>query len=213
MSKNEFFVLEYPGGCDTCPPYIPGEYNHSELEWDNFAIDPEKLVINKEYSYSITTSTIERINFDYYGAPDYFVSDRFLTVCTALNVKYRAIPLKIVIHGEAVAEQRYFMFLPGEYRYILDTKESEFSVEIDVDSGKPKHNQAFPQGMVYAWIKHFIPTSDPAPHLFWCAEIMQIVCTREFKSKAEEAKLSCLSFVPMGQSYHYDPWGDLTETV
>lgn len=212
MSDTPFYVLK---GRDVGGPlnYIPGEYNQEAFEWEAFALEPEKLVIAKTYTYTVTSPNIKQLDFDFYGTSHPIVSDRFVAVCEALQVKFRTVPLSMILDGEAVTAPQYFMFLPGEYRYILDTARSTFKDDIDYDTGELAHNMAFPGGMSHAWIKHFAVLPDSTPHLFWCADLMAVVVARAFKEKAEEARLVCLEFEPIDENFRYDPWDEIDDVV
>ena len=208
MSLANFFVVQYQRGAQGCPFHLPGELNQERLEWDPFEKNPFSVVIMKEYVYTVTDPEIKSIEFDFYGPEMKIVSDEFLEVCVELNVKFRAIPLEIVLNGKKISNKKYFIFLPGDYDALMDVLASNFSEELDLESGGVMMNRIFPSYSIYSKIDRFVPKSGITSHFFRCIELMDLVCTREFMSKAHEKKLHGIRFVPIDDTYRFDPWAD-----
>jgi len=208
MNLANFFVVQYQGGTQGCPFHLPGGLNQERLEWDLYEKNPFDITIKKEYVYTVTDPDIESIEFDLYGSGTKFVSDKFLDMCVELNVKFRAIPLEIVLNGKRISNKKYFLFIPGDYNALMDVLASDFSEELDVESGGVMMNKIFPSHPIYSKINRFVPKFGITSHFFRCIELMDLVCTREFMSKTHEKKLHGIRFVPIDDTYRFDPWAD-----
>jgi hypothetical protein len=122
---------------------------------------------------------------------------------------YRAIPLRLTHAGAKAAMKDYFIFLPGTHIALLDRERSEFLEDRDERSGQVAENRLFPGTPMYSWIKRFVTRNDCAANLFRCTETMDIVCSEEFKARAERKGLKGIKFVPIDDRYRYDPWGEI----
>lgn len=207
MTEVRFYVVKYCPGEPGCPHYLSGEVNRDEWEWPMYAMDPFSVTVKHDYVYVVSDPGVS-VDFDFYGNQTNFVSENFLGVCDAAGVKYRAIPLRIEFEGAAVAQKSYFIFLPGEHVDLLDRNQSEFEEDRDMETGEVAINNLFPGAPMYSWIRRFVPRKDCKANLFRCKETMEVVCSAEFKIRAERDALKGIEFVPIDESYRYDPWGE-----
>ncbi|NHZ67125.1 hypothetical protein [Massilia genomosp. 1] len=94
MTEKNYFIVKYKECGAECPIHLSGKLNHPRLEWDTFETNPNNVVIEKEYEFTVTDRQIKSLDFDLYGLQTKFVSRKFLETCEDLNVKFRAVPLK-----------------------------------------------------------------------------------------------------------------------
>jgi hypothetical protein len=205
---SEFYILEYSDAAPGCPIYLGGELNHEETEWNIFEPHPFEVNVEKNYVLQITDKTIKDVKFDMEGRHGKYVSKNFLDVCDELHVRYRAIPLDIVLANGKRTSKKYFFFLPVDYIMLMDRKSSIFAEDVDAETGQVKYNKLFPFSPIYNKIDSFVPIADPTPELFCCLENMELVCTKRFKEKSEKNELLGIKYIPIDASYKYDPWAD-----
>ncbi|WP_406807233.1 Imm43 family immunity protein [Burkholderia semiarida] len=202
-----FFVVKYRAGDSGCPPYLSGELNRDEWEWPMYVADPFGVDVKHEYIFTLSDSSVS-IDFDFYGAQTNYVSKEFLVACEKLGVRYRAIPISIVASGKPAGNKVYSIFLPADHESLLDRQRSNYSEDRDLETKEVAENKLFPGTPMYSWIKNFIPRDDCASNLFRCTETMELVCSQEFKSEVERCALKGIEFLPIDESYSYDPWGE-----
>lgn len=207
MSDAKFFVVRYGRAGAACPAHLSGEFNHDEWEWNVFEPSPATIEIKRNYVFSVTDSTIASLNFDFYGSPTIFVSARFVSVCDDFGVKFRAIPMTIVLKGVEI--NNYSIFLIGDSEALIDVSRSEFAVERDLETKDVVMSRIFEGYPLYCWIKTLSPRENIRPHLFRCIETMELVCSAQFKRKCDELKINCIDFVPIDSNYIYDPWDEM----
>lgn len=205
----DYFVVRYKGGEIGCPHHLSGELNQEQWEWDPFSPDPHSEIVEKDYVLKVSDTDVKTIGFDFYEAPSYYVSKKFLSVCDALGVNYRSIPLEIQILDRKITQSfRYYIFLTASSAALLDEKESEFSFETVVETGEVMINRYFKNFPMYSWINKFVPNAENHPALFRCIETMELVCSRDFKDLATRNNLQGISFIPIDENYKFDPWGE-----
>lgn len=205
----DYFVVKYSGGESGCPHHLSGEMNQEEWEWDPFSPNPHQARIEKQYAFKVTDPDIETIHFDFYEAPSCYVSDKFLSLCDVLNVSYRAVPLEIQIsNGGKIQSFPRHIFLIASGVSLLDKENSEFSLEMDLETGMTMYNRYFPDSPIYSFIGKFVSNTESHPALFRCIETMELVCNSEFKDLATSSMLHGISFLPIDEQYKFDPWGE-----
>lgn len=202
-----FYVVKYRAGDAGCPPYLSGELNREEWEWSMYVADPFGIDVKHEYVLELSDPSIS-VDFDFYGAQTNYVSKEFLTVCEGMGVRWRAIPINIVINAKPVSQKIYSIFLPADHESLLDREKSEYSEGRDLETKEVAENKLFPGTPVYSWIKNFIPREKCSANLFRCTETLELVCSRDFKAQVERYALKGIEFVPIDESYSYDPWGE-----
>lgn len=207
MKVVKFYMVQYRPGESGCPHFLSGDVNHEEWEWPMYVMDPFSVEVKRDYVYRLSDPSVS-VDFDFYGSQTNFVSEKFLTICDAMGVRYRAIPLRIEIEGVNAVQKKYFIFLPGECVDLLDRSRSEFSEDRDMETGEIAINNLFPGTPMYGWIRRFVVRADCSANLFRCKETMELVCSVEFKLNAERDGLKGLEFIPIDESYRYDPWGE-----
>ena len=117
--------------------------------------------------------------------------------------------MEILLTGTPWSGKSYNILLPGQSEKLLDRDHSEFSEERVVETGEIMMDRMHPGAHVYAWIKRFstIPTNAD---LFWCIELLEIEVSERFKNLALENKLQGLKFIPINETFVYDPWGEIS---
>ncbi|MFJ4065894.1 imm11 family protein [Pseudomonas sp. NPDC089996] len=197
--NNEFFVLKYaPNGADT-PYFFETEWLPELPEFHYPTENPKNL--NNEYQVK---AEIEFLNADY--LPDQFLASRkFIDLCDELDVK--TIHRKVEINGLQGSIQNYFFFAPAERISLLDESRSEFSRETDKHTGRPaissEEDGQFP---VYEAIDLFM-TLPSSAHLFFCRELKELVCSKEFQTRFIETRMKGISFESIDNDFRYSPWG------
>jgi len=209
MSNTNYYFIAYAADKGS-PEHISMEINHPEWEWNTYEPNPDAIRIEKDYAIKITDKNIKEIRLDLYGTNTYFVSDKFINACDELNVKYRKIPIEIILYNGEHIPKNYYILLPAQSLALLDTEKSIFQTEEDIETGKPVINKLFPHTHVYSWIKKFSPI-DTNLDLFRCTETMELACSERFKKALEKRQASNIKFRPVDESYRYDPWGDISE--
>ncbi|MCA8311008.1 hypothetical protein LGM90_21090 [Burkholderia sp. AU28942] len=202
-----FYVVKYRAGEAGCPPYLSGELNRGEWEWPMYVADPFGIEVKHDYVFTLSDPSVQ-IDFDFYGAQTNYVSKEFLGVCDRMGVRYRAIPINIVRDAKPVSQKVYSIFLPGDHESLLDRQKSEYLEDRDLETKEIAENNLYPGTPMYGWIKQFVPREDCSAVLFRCTETMELVCNRDFKAEVERCALKGIDFVPIDESYSYDPWGE-----
>ncbi|MXN79755.1 hypothetical protein GR157_34160 [Burkholderia sp. 4701] len=205
--NTHFYVVKYRPGGAGCPPYLSGEMNRAEWEWPMYVADPFGVDVKHEYIFTLSDPSIS-VDFDFYGTQTNYVSKEFLTVCDSMGVRYRAIPINIVRDAKPAGQKSYSIFLPADHKSLLDRQKSEYSEDRDLETKEVAENKLFPGTPMYSWIKRFVPREDCSANLFRCTETMELVCSRDFKVHVERSALTGIDFVPIDESYSYDPWGE-----
>ena len=206
--NDKFYKLCYQPDGFGCPHYLSGEYNVESFEWENFEPNPDRLTIQNTYTFNVTDDEINTLNFDFYGDVAPIVSNEFIAICDALNVKRRIVPLQLSLNGTIWNGKVLNLLLPCQSEQLLDRVRSEFAEERVVETGAVMMNRIHPGVHVYAWIKRFstLPTNAD---LFWCIELLEICVSEKFKRLALANNLHGLKFIPIDESFFYDPWGEM----
>ncbi|NHZ67124.1 hypothetical protein [Massilia genomosp. 1] len=68
MTEKNYFIVKYKECGAECPIHLSGKLNHPRLEWDTFETNPNNVVIEKEYEFTVTDRQIKSLDFDLYGA-------------------------------------------------------------------------------------------------------------------------------------------------
>jgi len=204
--KHSLFLLQYVDSYPGCPPYLSGEFNFSEFEWEPLDPNAVNAVITKKY---IFRSDMKYINFDYYGSLR-IASKQFLRVCDETNVEYRAVPLEIILEGGNKSEKSYFLLLFKNHMDVLDRDKSVFEDAKDPRTGELIEDKLYPGSNSYDKIDSFVPKEIEFPPLFICIETGDVFCTEVFEIEAEKLALLGLSFTKIDTEYKYDPFADFS---
>lgn len=102
--------------------------------------------------------------------------------------------------------KRYFVFLPATHISLLDFENSIFEIERLRENGDATIHKDFPDIPVYSKIEKFIVKNIEVPHLLQCIDIFSLVCTDTFKKEALNRNFHGLKFIPLDETYVYDPW-------
>lgn len=211
MSEHKFFNVKAASGAPGCPAFLNGDWNHSEWEWNPAAPVEADLDIKKEYVFTVTNPGLATLSFDYYGTSTRFVSAQFLDLCRHLEVRFKAIPLKLMLRGPGFADREvtnkdYFIFFPTDHLALLDRARSTFTEELVVETGEAMMQRYFPAHPFYARIDGFVPRTQQTPTMFDCIELNDLVCTGEFKARCLERQLLGLQFIPIDHNFVFDPF-------
>ncbi|MBC3952035.1 imm11 family protein [Pseudomonas folii] len=209
MSAN-FYVLEYESVDEGCPVFLEGVAN-TDWEWTIYDPAPYKFTITKNHEFRVTDKDVKVLDLDYSGSPTNLVSQHFLNVCDTLEAKYRSVPVKVNLANGAETSKDYFYFLSAQWESLLDESKSEYSLELNMESGKPAVNKFYPNANCYNWISKFITKNNIEADIFWSSELMELVCSKRFVDKAAQCGLKGLNFVPLDEEYRYDPWNEIPE--
>ena len=206
---NRLYLLRHAPDDAGCPHFLSEETTPVEWEWGSYEPRPLELAISKQYATRITDTDIDTVDFDFYGTDAPYVSSRFLELCDAFAVRYRAVPIDITLHNGARPPKSYAIFLPASHVSVIDTGKSVYELDRVVESGATMMHRAFPELPVYSRIARFVPKEDiDLPHLFQCIELFSLVCTEAFRQEAIERGLNGLQFTALDENYIYDPWAD-----
>lgn len=202
---TSLFCLQYDGAQLGCPPYLSGEFNHSEFEWE--PLDPHAVdaTIVKEYRFR---SKVKGVDFDFYG-PLRLVSKEFLDLCEAEKVGHRAVPVSISLPGGGKSAKDYFILLLRGHISALDRDRSKYIDATDPRTGEELPNRLYPGAHLYDRIDRFVAADVGYPSLFVCVETTALVCTEHFKREAEARALKGLKFQRIDDAYTYDPFAGL----
>jgi hypothetical protein len=203
---KKLYILEYRPDGDGCPYFMAEEGEPGAWEWDNQDPNPFGIRVTSSYALRITDHEIRFIDFDLYGTNLKYVSDQFIEVCDAFDVRFRPVPLDVTFWDGSRPQKKYSVFLPADHLPILDPERSIVEVERVAETGEPMGNRYFPQIPFYKKIEKFVVKDIGLPPLFQCVEINALVCGEEFRVAALNAGLRGLKFVPLDDSYSYDPW-------
>ena len=205
--KKQLYTLKYAPDDAGCPHFLSEEPMPEEWEWSSYETRPLDIDISKKYATRITDTDIDTVDFDFYGADAPYVSTRFLALCDALAVRYRAVPIDMTLHDGSRPPKSYAIFLPASHLSIIDTEKSVYELDRVVETGDTMMNQAFPELPVYSKIERFVTKENiEVPHLFQCIEIFSLVCTEAFRQEAIGRGLAGLQFTALDEGYVYDPW-------
>lgn len=205
--KENFYLVEYKGGSLGCPIFLEGEENN-EWEWEIYDPNPSKFEITKSYEFKITDNGLNELELDYAGSPRRFVSERFIKLCDELNVLYRSVPVAVYLSSGIETRKKYFYFLSAQWASLVNQQRSEYKLEEDVP-GSGADNKYYAGVKNYAWIKKLVVSENVGLDFFWCAEFMQHACSERFMKKAQSLRLQGIEYIPLDDSFRYDPWGDL----
>ena len=211
MSSKDYFVLDFEWEKFGYPAHLSGKFNHADFEWNLH--DPKNLrqaEIFRTYEFTITDPKIKILDFDFYDPQSPIVSDAFLGVCDALEVGYRAVPLRMLFRSAKSAAQVYHLLLPCDSAALMDRRDSEFREDRVLETGEVMMDRHFPEHPVYSWIKHFAIAPTPL-HLFQSIEMRKIVVSDTFKRLAESKNFKGIRYIKIDDDFRYDPWHELTE--
>lgn len=209
MSAN-FYVLEYESVDEGCPIFLEGVAN-ADWEWTIYDPYPYKFTITKNHEFRVTDKEVKVLDLDYSGSPTNLVSQQFLNVCDTLGAQYRSVPVKVYLANGAETNKDYFYFLSAQWESLLDESKSEYSLELNMESGKPATNKFYPKANCYNWISKFITKDNIEADIFWCSELMELVCSKRFVDEAARCGLKGTRFVSLDEEYRYDPWNEIPE--
>lgn len=205
---NRYYVIKYVPDGKGCPYLLSGDFTPDDWEFENVEPNPLEIEVAEKYSLKVTASEIKLLDFDYYDNEPRLVSNRFLEVCCQLGVPFKAIPLRITLKKGMDVGDKYNFFLAGENVGLLNQQQSIYTVERMVENGEVMVNHIFPSYPIYSKIEKFIPREDRFPPLFFCIEIMRLVCDEAFYQRATEAGLKGLEFIAIDENYFYNFWED-----
>lgn len=199
------FCLQYDGAQSGCPPYLSGEFNHSEFEWEPLDPHAADATIVKEYRFR---SKVKGVDFDFYD-PLRLVSQEFLDLCKIEKVEYRTVPVSISLPGGGKSAKDYFIILLRSHVSALDRDRSKYVDATDPRTGEALTNRLYPGANLYDRIDQFVAANIEYPNLFVCVETSALFCTENFKRKAEARAMKGLKFQPIDDTYTYDPFSGL----
>jgi hypothetical protein len=113
----------------------------------------------------------------------------------------------VTLHSGQLSAKDYFIYLPAAHVALLDVEKSTVEIEKIVETGEAMIDKLHPPNLVYARIDHFVPREMTTPELFFCIELIRLVCTEKFKIGATEKNIIGLDFTPVDANFRYDPWG------
>ena len=208
--KQKLYFLEYDDGCDRCPVFTGGKFLRDNLwtgdhEWSFDDPEPHKYGIYSSYSLKINEKFID---FDYSGHG--YVSDKFLKTLDECNVKYRAIPLKIILRGNRRPQKNYFFLLLVGRFFILDKQKSNYTISKNPNNYNDYlYEPYFPSEVCYDFIEEFyIKDNCSFPDFFICGELKKEICTERFKDLCESLGNVGIKFTEIIDGFKYDPWED-----
>lgn len=208
---TRYYAIHYAPDGKACPYHLSGEYSPAEWEFDGIEAKPLEIRTTKPYYLYLPKSAVQKLDFDYYDRAPNLVSVRFLEVCKRLNVKFNTVPLNIMSKSGQPVNQLYYIFFAGDNISLLDQDRSAYTVEHVTETGDVMIDRLFPPNPVYNRIDRFSCKQMETPAMFFCIEIMRLVCTESFQKYANEAGLKGLRFVSIDENYVYDPWCDFQE--
>lgn len=196
-----YYIVRYAPGAPGCPYFLHGDHAPDRYEWNSVEpITPERPIL-RDYSFTVTDPALPAPAFDFYGRDSWFVSAQFLVLCSDLDVRFRAVPLKMLIRGSAFlpteyTAKRYAIFLPCDDIALLDRDAAEYADDTVLETGAPMTHSYFPSVSIYASITRFVAHKISTPALFRCLDIVELVCTEAFMLRAQADHLQGLTFVP-----------------
>lgn len=203
---NRYYVINYLPDGNGCPHLLSGDFTPDNWDFENVEAKPFEIEVTKKYSLKVTASEIKFLDFDYYDNEPRLVSNRFLEICNQLGVPFKAIPLQITLKKGGGAVDKYHSFHAGENLGMLDQQQSIYTLECIVQNGEVMANHTFPSCPIYSKIEKFIPREGKFPALFFCIEIMRLICDEEFYQRATEAALKGVEFIATDEAYAFDFW-------
>lgn len=165
---------------------------------------PSVTVDERQFSasYHVSAKT-ENYETDY--NPDQFLaSEKMISICEKLSVSYLSRPVTISLHRHKIPQKKQLLFIPTTRIRIMDESLSIFTKDTPPlsDRQDPKEDT------YYERIDKLVIQSTPTEHLFYCLEIKELVCSKQFKEKFEEDDLIGIEFTPIDKNFRYDPWRD-----
>jgi len=189
---------------------MSGCFNVEKFEWKDCEYNPLGCEIKKKYKLALTglNVSLRDLSFDFYSVSVTYVSERFLKVCDALGVKYRAVPLELS-QGKECRKDDFYIFLPAENIAVMDRERSDYTVARDLETGEISESQIFPGLENVDVINNLIMIENVESHLFVCQETLELFCSGAFFRKA--SGLKGIRFKKIDRDYRYDPWSELDD--
>ncbi|MCA1856627.1 hypothetical protein LE190_11935 [Massilia oculi] len=207
---TKYYAIQYAPDGKALPYYLSGDYDPAEWEFSGVEARPLDINTTQAYRLRLSDPAIKELGFDYYDNEPRLVSSRFLEVCRALQVGFKAIPIQITLPSGQAARQDYYIFFAADNISLLDQERSVYTLERVIETGKVMIDAIFPPHPVYSTIEKFACKQIGTAPLFYCIEIMRLVCTETFRERAVESGLKGLQFVPIDEHYGYDLWSDIS---
>jgi len=187
-----------------------GYFNVEKFEWEACEYNPLACEIKKSYKLALTglNGSLRDLDFDFYRVSLTYVSERFLKVCDALGIKYRAVPMALS-QGKECREDDFYIFLPAEHIAVMDRERSDYTIARDLETGAISENRIFPGLENVDSINNLIMVEQVESHLFICQETLELFCSGAFFRKA--SGLKGIRFKKIDRDYRYDPWSELDD--
>ncbi|WP_165678468.1 imm11 family protein [Metapseudomonas otitidis] len=203
--NNNFFVIDYfPDGAGR--PYSMDKVWSPELPgYDIYTAPPNLDDFSDRYSVRIKTF---KLDGDYFP-DDNLISGEMFNLVNDLSVRFISFPVAIDIHRGRVPSKAYYLFYLTNYLSLMDGAGSVYTISRDLDSGRLNTPEDRCLDKVYyEKIDFFKTRDDVSDNLFFCKEISKPVCSVFFKEEFEARGLSGVTFIPIDDSYRYDPWSN-----
>ena len=202
---EQLYFVKYKSGDKGCPIYLGGKYlkdgkwtgNH---EWDYYNPDPFQSEVESNYSLKMDESFVD---LDY--SKD-FVSEQFLKILDELKVKYRSIPLKIVLRGNKNPEKKYYILLLVGRVFLLDEGKSKYQIARNLNTQEIIYSKFDSSTPVYSLIDEFYIKNIVTPHFFIAEEMGAVMCTATFRDLAKDKGIRGIDFEKVENGFKYDPW-------
>ncbi|WP_354335508.1 MULTISPECIES: DUF1629 domain-containing protein [unclassified Undibacterium] len=198
-----YYVIEYLGGDRGCPDYLKGTLN-KDFQWEAYDPDVDKFVIDAEYEFRAKHTAID---LDFWDG--LLCSENFTALCREFGLEMRLIPVKIIQSNKIETQKKYFYVLVKDYLSILDVEQSNFRIDLDMETSQPVYDRFFPDQVRYEAIYKFIVDSKKvgSAGIFKCLDIgAKFVCNQLFKDACNNRKLLGLKFTPIDESFQVIPF-------
>jgi len=198
-----YYVIEYVGGARGCPEYLKGTLN-KDFQWEAYDPDVDKFVINENYEYAAKHLVID---LDFWDG--LLCSENFVNLCKDFGLRMRLVPVKLTQSNKKETTKRYFYVLVKDYLSILDSTNSIYKIELDMETKEPVYDRYFPNQVRYEAIYKFVidPTKVNNAAIFKCLDInAKFVCSEEFKKSCEDRNLLGLKFTPIDENFQVIPF-------
>lgn len=197
--EESFFVIKYDGESGTrgCPFLLKGELNHERFEWETTAPPPREFSPKEEYVFRAKHAVVD---FDFNSSHHFIASERFCNLCESLGAKLIKVPLKIIQSNGAQTAKNYFYLLCLDWANVVDLSLSRVVLSRDLSSGEVIPSRLSPDRPDIEAIYSVEPlTSELKGRHFFRGIDMggAFLCSAEFKSRAEDAKMLGCKFVAL----------------
>lgn len=203
---KEYYIVKYrPDGEKV--PYFFGTDWEPELPSIHLPTStPDPNIFAKEYFVAAKTQRYEAdLNMD-----QLLASEALILICDRLNVSYFSRPVKVTLYRGKIPAKNHFLFFPLSKVELMD-KESSIYKESDPGMDQTS-NQLDDNSKIlnYDSITKFVSKECVKEDLLYCVELKEIVCSKAYKVLYESEGLIGVEFIPLDETYCYDPWSDFS---